>query len=464
MRSSRLFSRLTAAGRAVLLALVTVLVVAAPADAKTFATTVVHFRIRINDLTDTAAKITDDGARADYYGDHLPEVLGIVDDLATSAAAFVSSHPDDGQVEVVARIGAAARAYGGDARALKTAVDADDTAGALRALRRLVPDSAALTSAVNEYRAPLRDVMIDDPYFRASAVIGAVLALLFVAYVLTWVLSKRSTILERERRHARARLAGRAFIGALMIMGAAQLYRVPDSITSIGVRAGCLAIAVGALVFFVIGEVHHRRVLAGMKVHGVTAAAPPPSPKGPKWAPQESTVTQHIIPVGDIVPLSTPNDGVLLLGDFLRTGDEDTAAWHVEPSLVAAAVSGAAVVPAPTPAPAPRPVDAMHAATVRDIPPPPPPGRHSSPGPLPMAVPQNVPVRAPDAAPAVFAAPVSLAPRPVAPTAPPVPPAPSTARPVPPPPPRSTPSAPSGRTPPPPPPPLPRRHAPRPGP
>jgi hypothetical protein len=162
-----------------------------------------------------------------------------------------------------------------------------------------------------------------------------------------------------------------------------QLYRVPDAATSTGVRAGMAAVSVASLVFLLIGEIH-QHVVVGRTKHSEAVHHPnlvQDAPKRPNWAPAENTVTQYIIPVGDIAPLTTPNDGVLLLGDFLRTGDEEAPTWHVEPSLVAAAVAGTGSAPPPAVAAAPTRLAAASAApsfaptmspTGRPIPPPPP--------------------------------------------------------------------------------------------
>jgi hypothetical protein len=221
------------------------------------------------------------------------------------------------------------------------------------------------------------------------------------------------------------------------------------------------AVSMASLAFYLIGKTQQHMQVRNMKREAaIPETAPPEAPKRPLWAPEENSVTQYIIPVGDIVPLSMPNDGVLLLGDFLRTGDEEAPNWHVEPSLVAAAVSGGVVYAAP-PVVAASPIRPVYPSagpsfapamspTGRPMPPPPPMGPADQ-APVRLAVPAGLRPSMPPPPPAFTPGQPAFAPAPPAfmPLQPPPPPPPASTTPPPPPPP------PPASSPPPPPPPPP---------
>jgi hypothetical protein len=472
---------------------------AGPATAKTFGTNVVTLIEHVDTFNIEANKLTAPGAKLEYYGHHLPTLLTEVDSVGAMARTELANKPKDRQSASFASIAAATKDYSDQGRQTLDAVATTNEALFVSALQRMSPSASVLDQALSDYRVRYQDILIDDPYWKVTLTVGIALAVLVVAHFLTWLFGRRSTLMQRECRRSRARLTGRAALASLMNAAGPQLFRIPAAATSVGVRSGMVAVSVASLAFYVIGKTQQHMLVRELKRQdAVPEKAPPEAPKRPLWAPEENSVTQYIIPIGDIAPLSMPNDGVLLLGDFLRTGDEEAPNWHVEPSLVAAAVSGGVVYAAPavvTASPL-RPVDPpagpsfAPAMTPTGRPmPPPPPMRAPDPAPVRLAVPaaarSSMPPPPPGFTPFQSPPPPSAAatspppPPPASATSPPPPPPPPPhGSPPPPPPPAGLPMAPAMAAPlaapapiaagsvpgspgggPPPPPPLPRRRA-----
>jgi hypothetical protein len=364
------------------------LAMAGPASAKTFGTKVVLLVDHFKTFYANGNKLVEAGAVLRYFADEFPALLDEVDSVALAAQSEAASNPSDPQAAVIGRIGTTAKDFATAGRRLLAAGVAGDQLQFLSRAKDLGPSAAEFDIALGAYRVSYASLLVDDPYWKVTLGVGVALAVMFAMHVVTWLLGKRSTLTQRERRRSRAGLAGRAALASLMNVAGTQLYRIPGAATSTGVRAGMAAVSVASMVFLLIGEIQQHIALRRTKdsdvLHHPIAAAYN-APKRPNWAPAETSVTQYIIPVGDIAPLAKPNDGVLLLGDFLRTGDEEAPSWHVEPSLVAAAVSGAGYTLPPSVAAAPtRPAVPSSSSssspsfapnmspTGRTIPPPPP--------------------------------------------------------------------------------------------
>ncbi len=460
---------------------------AGPASAKTFGTNVVTLIDHIDTFNVEAGKLAATADKLQYYGDNLPRLITEIDSVGAQARTELASNPKDRQATKFSYIATAAKDFTDHGRDTVNAVATGNEALFVNALQRMSASTSVLDSALNEYRVRYQDILVDDPFWKVTLAVGIALGVLLVLHALTWLFGRRSTLMERERRRSRGRLTGRAALASLMNGAGPQLYRIPAAATSVGVRAGMAAVSIASVAFYAIGKTQqHMHVRHLKREAAVPQEAPPEPPKRPLWAPEENKVTQYIIPVGDIAPLAMPNDGVLLLGDFLRTGDEEAPNWHVEPSLVAAAVSGGVVYAAPPVAPhaspvlaaIPSPVPGFTPAMTLSGPPmpPPPPMGAPDPSPVRLAVPTAVRPSMPPPPPR-FTPP----PPPPASTAPPPPPA-STAPPPPPhasapppPPPMGAPITPPAAVPPPvstvpapgspgggppPPPPLPRRRRP----
>jgi hypothetical protein len=408
---------LVSIGRIAIVGVLATFGLAGPASAKTFGTNLVTLVGHVDTFNADTSKIIPIADKLLYYADHLPALLAEVDSVGAAAQTEVST--DERQATTLRHITAAAKDYSAHGNDTLNAVATGNQALFVAAVQRMSPSATVLDSALDDYRVPYQDLLVDDPLWKVTLAVGIVLAVVLVAHLLTWLFGRRSTLMDRERRRSRARLTGRAVLASLMNGAGAQLYRVPGAATSVGVRAGMAAVSVASLAFYLIGKTQQHMLVRNLKREGIVPdKVVAVETKRPNWAPEENSVTQYIIPVGDIAPISRPNDGVLLLGDFLRTGDEEAPTWHVESSLVAAAVTGgtvrsvsAAATPAPVrygdPPAGPSFPPAM-TPTGRPMPPPPP-GVNDE-APVRIAVPAAMRSGMPPPPPPPMAAPPAAAP------------------------------------------------------
>ena len=289
---------------------------ASPVSAKTFGTNLVVLVGHVDTFNAEVGKIVPIADKLLYYSEHLPAILAEVDALGAAAQSEFASNPGDRQAAIFSYIASAAKDYSSHGQDTLGAVATGNQALFMAAVQRMSSSGTILDKALAEYHVPYQDLLVDDPFWKVTVAVGIVLAFLLVTHALMWLFGKRSTLMDRERRRSRARLTGRALLALLMNAAGPQLYRIPGAATSVGVRAGMAAVSVASLAFYLIGKTQQHMLVRNLKREGhVPDKAAPAAVKRPDWAPAENSVTQYIIPVGDIAPISRPNDGVLLLGD-----------------------------------------------------------------------------------------------------------------------------------------------------
>lgn len=304
-------------------ALVAALVFARPAAASSVASHILGEREAIGRYRqDLDIQVSID-RQLSFLRSHAATVESGATVLADRIDAELRGDPAVDHADELAAVSRAARDFvTGTQRALD-ALDAENIDGE-RVVHEALNVAHAFGSALEAYPITWLDRIVFAPTLTVVLGAGVVVAALALGHAVVWVTARRETWAQRDlcRLHADSfrRASITALVDALMLFVLVTRHSL-DNDALVVVAA---VLAVGGLGTTIASELRKRPAAAWLKEHdrrGISMSGPRLDAR--PWAPAEPVVVRHDAPIVPLLPAERLGEGVVLLGEGLRTDADD---------------------------------------------------------------------------------------------------------------------------------------------